>query len=655
MRTLPLPKSRVVTLEPVDASRRGRAGIKKLASPVSADKQARSVSSMSSIADASNRTVHSSASVAGSSPSTRPAAQDSSNNSQRSNSVQESAESCEARSSYTSTSPKAKDGSNNITATVELGRAGCVPGESVPLKVTIQHCKVVRSLHGIIVTLYRQARTDMHPNLPLGPAGRAEDAKYEDYYPRSRTGLGGMSLSAAGSSQVWRKDLSQTFAPLYIDPLTKSAEVKVGVRVPDDVFPSIRSAPGEMISFKYFVEVIIDIHGRLANQDRGFPSLNMTMVQPTIGETPISDFNDERQMNAVTAWGSNCIDTTQIRREKNAITCLLDLTVGTLGSIKSHGKQRQSADGADGTLSSPALSRTAAYRPQAVSLTEPGRQEERDWNGNMSPKPIPSDSYHPYHEPYADETYDGYNGYNGYDHEGYGDDYPYDASDAHYPYPYGYHEYHHGYAGQMPYLQTFPPAESLGEEDLPEKERLRRAEARLLPSQPPLSQEYFSSSEHAPSAPMLPNDGYLTVPQYGYQYNGTYTPSLLSPPASNGAESYRRNSSNGSASVRPSFETDGAPHTPETRLAPVVNGPEATAGEQEYEEAHVTSWPAHAITSQDDGAGSVVSPVESCEEGSARTATPQGYGSPRAARRYSRGMLTESPSAGEEGLPRYER
>ena len=89
----------------------------------------------------------------------------------------------------------------------------------------------------------------MRPSIPLGPIEKGKEGKYEDYYPRSYTGLGGLSLSGAGSNHVFRKDLYQSMSPLFIDPQTFTAEIHAKVRVPDEAFPTIATVPGSMISF----------------------------------------------------------------------------------------------------------------------------------------------------------------------------------------------------------------------------------------------------------------------------------------------------------------------------------------------------------------------------------------------------------------------
>ncbi|KAI9823745.1 MAG: ph-response sensor protein [Thelocarpon impressellum] len=233
-----------------------------------------------------------------------------------------------------------------ITATVELLRAGCLRGDALPLTVRVAHTKPIKSLHGVIITLYRQGRIDSHPALPLGPSvggPRPGTTKREDYYPKSRTGLGGLSLSSAGSSSVFRKDLAQTFAPLIVDPQTLTAEVRAAVRVPDDVFPTIASVPGAIISFRYYVEVVVDLNGKLARQDHLVTAIGAGTNQSKRGAEDI-----------LTAIGGGIMDTDQIRREKSVVACLFEVVVGTTdsskGRIRRTREQRQSEEEPDRRL-----------------------------------------------------------------------------------------------------------------------------------------------------------------------------------------------------------------------------------------------------------------------------------------------------------------
>lgn len=379
----------------------------------------------------------------------------------------------------------------SIIATVKLEKSGCLAGDVVPLQISIHHTKVVRSLHGIIITLYRQARVDMHPNLPLASENGGVSGKYEDYYPRSRTGLGGLSLSAAGSSHNWRKDMSQTFAPIYIDPTTMSTNFKIGVRVPEDAFPSIRNTPGDMITFRYYVEVIIDIHGKLGQQDRMFPSLNMTSVPTSYAPNSQGVIATDEDQHALTAWGTNCVDTSVIRRDKNAVTSLCELIIGTRSSERARGKRPKRLDLDDGSASMDdhytAAENEMQYPTQSTLFADNG--EEHPQQGGYY-----GEYNDGYDQGYQDYRYDGYDSTTGQE---YGDGYDY----------YQNSNYHNEQWSEDPLSPHFVPAE---EEELSEKERLRRAEMHLLPSAPPDDDSWPGTAEQIPTAPYIPHEGDFT-------------------------------------------------------------------------------------------------------------------------------------------------
>ncbi len=159
-----------------------------------------------------------------------------------------------------------------ITATIELLKGGCLPGDVVPIKVSVQHIKRIKSLHGVIVTLYRQGRIDSSPPISLFKDLSKEDAKRlekEEVLSKVQDGARWPFLTSAGPCSVFRKDLSQAFSPLLIDPATMSASINTSVRVPPEAFPTIKGVPGEMISFKYQIEVIVDLGGSLQANCKG--------------------------------------------------------------------------------------------------------------------------------------------------------------------------------------------------------------------------------------------------------------------------------------------------------------------------------------------------------------------------------------------------
>ncbi|KAI0594342.1 arrestin [Biscogniauxia sp. FL1348] len=355
-----------------------------------------------------------------------------------------------------------------ITATVELLKGGCLPGEQLPVKIRVEHNRRLKSMHGIIVTLYRQGRVDYAPPLSLFTNISKEDAKRlerEEYYPRSRTGLGGLSLSSAGSCSVFRKDLSQAVAPLIIDPTTLTANITTSVRVPEDVFPSIKSVPGGLISFKYHVEVVVDLGGKLAGPSAG-PS-----QQPTrMGSVSIPGGNNGSVGNTygvdltrLASWNGAIVDTDHLRREKGVISVSFEVVVGTMDSNRTRGK----------AVTQPTL--TVQPTSQEVPIEE-------------------------------DETAYGWN--NDY-HDGneYGGDYgsgQFQQSPQSYFPPAtspqtSYYDFQQHGAQAPVYI---PPPEVPRDSDLTEKERVRQAEQKLLPSQPP---QHPSESEAGPSQPSAPS------------------------------------------------------------------------------------------------------------------------------------------------------
>ncbi|KAF1845820.1 uncharacterized protein K460DRAFT_286477 [Cucurbitaria berberidis CBS 394.84] len=372
-----------------------------------------------------------------------------------------------------------------ITATVDVLKGGFLRGDQIPIKVTVNHTKHVRSLKGIIITLYRQARVDMHPALPVVPNSKADKTKSEDYYPRSMTGLGGLSLSSAGSSHLFRKDLCQSFAPLFVDPRTLTAEIKCAVRVPDEAFPTISNVPGAMISFKYYVEVVVDIQGKLTGLDRMVANAGLVNV-PSASGGPSGTARDDTTSNMFSTWGGNFVDTDQIRREKGIISSLFEVVIGTKDSER-NGKRKQ------------------IQEPQPYAQI--GAHE------------IPYDGTNP------EDSYD--QDYYGYDENGQYYDYNYDP--AYYDVP-GY-EQHNAGLGASAHITPAPLEEEQG---LSEKERMRRAEARLLPSQPPDTTGPASPPSTVqrgvpPSAPILPEDDDPNPP-YVAAGSATATPAHPPPP-----------------------------------------------------------------------------------------------------------------------------
>ncbi|RDW64100.1 hypothetical protein BP5796_10602 [Coleophoma crateriformis] len=390
-----------------------------------------------------------------------------------------------ARSVRDSSGSKVSLDEKTITATIELLKSGCLPGDQLPVKVTIKHTKPIKSMHGVIVTLYRQGRIDSAPPLSLfvdlkGKA--AERLKHEEYYPKSKTGLGGLSLSSAGSSSVFRKDLSQSFAPIIVDPHTLTTTVNASVRVPEDVFPTISGVPGEMISFKYQVEVVVDLGGKLAGQQRHLPRVGQVTL-PSAGTSGSRELEGANH-NLLAAWGGSIVDTDHIRREKSVVACLFEVTVGTTDSFRHKGRGNgtvtpQRNEWPNEGMASPTQSQAPIYE-ESYGMNQ---SQLRDYTDEQQNHGYYDQTYNTYDEHYQDESGNG-----NYEYDQYYESYP-----QQYPPP--LHNQIH-----------IPPPDFLAEEGLSEKERARRAEERLLPSQPPSADIPGPSSARtvvAPSAPLV--------------------------------------------------------------------------------------------------------------------------------------------------------
>lgn len=372
----------------------------------------------------------------------------------------------EARSSETSSS------AHTITATTELPRHGALPGDSIPVRVNIVHNKpYVKGV--VIATLYRLGRIDMQPEIPVANRKDKEKA-YEDVYPRSKTGLGGLYFSNSAPNSAFRKDLSQSSTMMVINPATLASDITTSVKVPDTAFPTIANVPGGMISFTYHVEVVIDLFGKLG-ETRYLPRI--TSSDPTFTHT------QEAGKQLTSEWSNNILDTSQLRRNKSVVTFEMSIVIGTTDSSRKR-KQRGSFE--------PAVE----AQPPAAEPYDPyydfnNYQEGYDWYRDENGDPH-----------WYDYAYDGLQ-------EGQSDDY-WNDHDHYLEYP-------------TPPADLIPPPKA--QEDVDEKTRLCRQEELLLPSQPPQDGESsIAAAATAPSAPVFGESGEV--------HESVLPPATPGPPAS---------------------------------------------------------------------------------------------------------------------------
>ncbi|KAL9605163.1 MAG: hypothetical protein Q9219_000097 [cf. Caloplaca sp. 3 TL-2023] len=333
------------------------------------------------------------------------------------------------------------------TATLETMQSGCLPGDVVSVMVTINLGKYFKNPQGIILTLYRECHLDIHPAIPLGPWQNGSKKEYEDYYPKSRTGLGGLSLSSGGSSRVFRQDISQKSTALYVDKTSLTATVKASIHVPEEVFPTISTVPGRMIDFKYFIETIIDLRGKSTIQEHILPRLSMVNSVPNFGsgEPRLDPQVGHTDVRIPPGSGLAFFETSQIRREKGVVTHVSEVVVGTRDSRRTRSKK---------TVSNQVYNEP---KPETTSFHQDVPHNRQEFGCS---------SYHD-----SDATHHNYIDHRANSH----------AIDF-------AHEY------------DLPAPEV--EDQVDEKTRLRRAEELLLPSMPPhMGHSLSSGAAGQPSAP----------------------------------------------------------------------------------------------------------------------------------------------------------
>ena len=333
---------------------------------------------------------------------------------------------------------------NTISAKIEVLQGGCLAGDSFPIRISIKHNTAVKSMQGIIITLYRQGRIDTHPAIPLGPQRRGEKRKYEDYYPKSFTGLGGLSLNSAGSSRSFRQDLNQMFVPIMVDPLSLTAIISTSIQAPIHLFPTITCVPGGMVSFKYYVEVVVDLRAKLGSQGRIREHLTMTSgLQHGYGDAKMTRVECSDGVKYAGTPGFNYLVTDQLRRTKGVVFTRTEMVVGTKDSSRKRQKQREDQSTVGENRSSNESAALDTEMTAELDLEPLHRESYAEVRGSPCP-PVGDPEQHP--------------------------------------------------------VVIIPPPDI--EEDLDEKGRLRRAEERLLPSAPPEDDVSSSSAAPIPSAPI---------------------------------------------------------------------------------------------------------------------------------------------------------
>lgn len=190
---------------------------------------------------------------------------------------------------------------NAIRITMEIAHRGFLRGELIPIKISINHLKKIQDSKGIIVTLVRVCRLDYGP-----------DGFYESF----------------------RKDLQQLVIPLFVDPATFSLEINTSLRVPPDAFPTIAGCP--MVSFQYFIEVMINLSGKTLIVDgpsehpkSSFAPHEEKMLTQSQGLSPGNGSNFNFHPYAATQNRSDFINTDKFKRLNKFLQITTEVVIGT--------------------------------------------------------------------------------------------------------------------------------------------------------------------------------------------------------------------------------------------------------------------------------------------------------------------------------------
>ncbi|KAI9794850.1 MAG: ph-response sensor protein [Peltula sp. TS41687] len=442
-----IPKPRLITLEPINRRSKTKVSIERESSSTKKPSESNNSATPSSLVQVARirteREVESRHSSAPSETGTESTVSGSAGSIQ-----QGSVSSLPRQSQERPGKPK-----KTITATVELSHGGCLPGDLLSLKITIDHNKPIKSLQGVIVTIYRQGRLEFDHECGCGSSSCKEcsSRREKNADKKRKSKATGISSCSAGSSITYRKDLSQVCSPLIVDPQTLTTVIRASIRVPEDIFPTISSVPGSLISFRYHVEIVLDVHGKLAGQDRFLSNLKVQTNPSIDGRAGIAPpvNNVGRAGGLQSHWDGSLIDTVRLRHEKTVVACLFEVVVGTMNSGRTYSR-RIETKGAHGQSRS--VEEVTVLDTTDMRYTDPDQPDAREINES-----------HGHNHPAHDDL-------------------------------------------QGPITIPIPPPEVA--EELDEKTRLRQAEERLLPSRPPQPEVAMrqESVMPGPSAPLLCGD-----------------------------------------------------------------------------------------------------------------------------------------------------
>jgi hypothetical protein len=182
-----------------------------------------------------------------------------------------------------------------IKVALEIPQRGYIRGESIPVKISINHLKKVQDLNGIIVTFVRVCRLDNGTD---------------------------------GFLESFRKDLQQGVLPLYVDPVNLQSEINTSVRIPPDAFPTIVGCP--LVSFQYFIEVLVNLSGKSVDVHSSYSHTNAPNLLDSSGDNLSGTPTEIDKFHLNTNNGRSAfINTDRFKRSKKFVQLTTEIIVGT--------------------------------------------------------------------------------------------------------------------------------------------------------------------------------------------------------------------------------------------------------------------------------------------------------------------------------------
>lgn len=306
---------------------------------------------------------------------------------------------------------------SNIRLLVNTPSIAYLPNDLVPIEIHLRHIKNVKSLNGIIITLIRVCKIDNSPD---------------------------------GSVQSFRKDLSQVVKPLYVDPSTLELQIKTNIKIPYNVFSTIRGAP--LVGFEYYLEVLANLSNKTPGQ---------TKIEESQNKDKFKKFRkNEDRVESEEKENEGILNVDKLKRLKNVISLTRKIIVGTERvNILTNGFPDDSRFDSTNSVQPIVQSPIGSYR------TTP----DNDIMEEVIPPPVVRDVVH--------QTESEPSGFSRDD---------------------------------LPPPPSLPLIHDFHESNLSEKELLRIHEESLLPSAPPGSEGAAS----APSVPTLEPNEAVSVPSY---------------------------------------------------------------------------------------------------------------------------------------------